>query len=152
MATLYGSNATRRLVNNPPDKVDAGVQHGRVRVSYDTYTAAGALSNGDVIRMGYLPKGARVVGYWLKSNDLGTTGTCKVGYEASADAAEAADDDAFFASVDLNAAAITLDQGDQENMPGLGKEFSGECQISITLTAATTAAGTISFCCMYTVD
>jgi hypothetical protein len=70
----------------------------------------------------------------------------------SADASFAADPDAFFAALDINAAVVTAGHNDQENMVGLGKTFAQEVNVIATIVEATTAAGTIETCIMYVVD
>lgn len=154
MATLYGLNATKRDNVVPSQKIDAQDAGGRVRCAYDEYdlaTLGVVLGATDVIRMAKLPAGARVVGYTLKSADMGTTGSCDVGYEANG--VDAAAPSAFLASVDLNAAAITISQADQENEAGLFKKFTVETQISISMAAASTAiTGKISLAVFFTLD
>src|SRR4051812_17239106 len=118
MATVKGVERTKQDTI-PADLRDQGSKGGVVRVLYDKYVAAGALSLNDVIQLGQLPAGARVVGYWLKSGDLGTTGTLDLGWAASADGVESASATGFLAAVDVNAAAITIGHQDQENEAGL---------------------------------
>ena len=145
MATLYGSNATKRDVNVPSDKIPAGEQVGEKHFAYDEYSLVGVvLGAADVIKMMKLPAGARVSEVVLAFPDLGTTGTCTVGWEASASGAIAADADGFLTTVDLNTAADVVAMSSQANNPGQYKKFDEEVQISIAMSAATTAvAGTI---------
>jgi hypothetical protein len=149
MATVYGVNATKRDVNVPADKIAAGEVNGKVMVAYDEYTASGALSNGDVIKLMKIPKGARLLDAVVQADDLGTTGTGKLGWEAGASAAEAADDDGIIASLDFNTAAARTRM---TTAAGVMKKFTEEVQVSLTLTAATTAAGSIKVYLMYVVD
>jgi hypothetical protein len=144
MATLYGVNATKRDVTVPAEKIDANAGNARLKVLHDKYVASGALTSGDVIKFRKIPKGARVIEAICKYSDLGTTGTGKLGWEAGATAAEAADDDGLMASLDFNAAADCILSSQNLAAPiAIGKEFSEEVQVSLTLTANTTAAGTI---------
>lgn len=151
MATLYGVEATK-ATNDIPQLVDQGSAGGRVHVAYDKYVAAGALTLNDKINMGKLPAGARIVGYWLKSTDLGTVGTLSLGWSASDDGVEAGDDDAMLNDVDVHSAAITVDEGDQEAMVGLGYKLSAPVDIQLLVSAATDAAGTIETCVQYVID
>jgi hypothetical protein len=151
MATLKGIERTKQDTV-PADLRDQGSKGGVMRVLYDKYAPAGALSLNDVIQIGQLPAGARVVGFWLKSSDLGTTGTLDLGWAASSDGVEAANATGFLAAVDVNAAAISISTSDQENQAGLGKKFSSAVEVQIKASAATTAAGTIEACVQYVVD
>lgn len=154
MATVYGVNADKILVDNPSNKASVGDQGGRMRVIYDTYEATGALSLNDVIVMGGLiPEGARIHEVVLAHDDLGTTGTLDVGWQASADGGEAADADGFIDGADVATAADTVKMTD--NLPfaaGLFKDFSEPVQPAITVSTATDAAGTISLAIYYSVD
>lgn len=153
MATVYGAYATDRLVDVPSDKIPANGNHGVVRVAYDSYALTADLAAADIITLGRIPAGARVVGYWLKSADLDASGgTVNLGWAASSDAVEAADPDGFLLTADVTS-AITIDHGDQENMVGLGKVFSSAVDVIITTVGDTDAtSGTISACIFYVVD
>lgn len=153
MATVYGAYATDRLVDVPSDKIPANGQHGVLRASFDSYALTADLAAADVIVLGSIPKGARVVGYWLKSADLDASGgTVNLGYAASADGVETADPDAFLLTADVTS-AITIGHQDQENMVGLGKVFDAEVNVIITTVGDTDAtSGTISACIFYVVD
>jgi hypothetical protein len=140
MASLYGVNATKRDVNVPSDKIPPGEVRGISRIAFDYYVAAGALSNGDVINFMKLPKGARIIKAEVVADDLGTTGTGKLGWAASSDGLEAADDDALIASLDFNTAAARTQMALEA---AKFHEMLAEVQVQLTLTAATTAAGTI---------
>lgn len=151
MAKVYGIQATKRLVNIPSDKTKSNEQHGELRCSYDIYTIPGNLSVGDIVTFGKIPKGSRVVDFWLKSSNLGTTGAGNFGWAASADAAEAGNASGFLAAVVVSTAATTSAIGTQVNVVGLGKEFLGECDVQFVVTTATTAAGTLEGCVSYVV-
>ena len=151
MAKFYGVQATKRLVNLPSDKTKSNEQHGDLRVSYDLYTIPGNLGVGDIITFGKLPKGARVVDFWLKASNLGATGAGNFGWAASADAVEAGNVSGFLAAVVVSAAATTSTIGTQPNVAGLGKEFLAECDVQFVATAVTTAAGTMQACISYVV-
>lgn len=152
MATNYGVGHTK-LVASPREYLTPDNLHGRMRIAYDKFTLTADLALNDVIKMGKLPKGARVVGYWLKSDDLSAaSGTLDLGYAASSDGVEAADDNAFLAAVDVTS-ATTKGHTDQANMVGLGKKFSAEVDIEVKVHADTDAtSGSIETCIMYVVD
>lgn len=140
MATVYGANATKRDNTVPSQKIPAGEVRGIKRIAYDSYAAAGALTSGDIIKLMKIPAGARVLHAEVVADDLGTTGTAKLGWAAGSSGAEAADDDGLVASIDLNAAAARTAMALEA---GKFKEFSEEVQVQLVLTANTTAAGNI---------
>lgn len=153
MATVYGTYSDYRLVDNPTTKLPANADMGRVRVSYDEYTLTADLASGDIIKIGRLPKGARVVNYWMSFADLdGSGGTIDLGWSASSDAVESADPDGFLADVDVTSAG-TVGAIEQANMTGLGRAFSAEVDIIATTDGDTDAtSGTIKVCVFYVID
>lgn len=158
MANIYGVNHTAQYVTVPSQKFSVGDFGGRVRAIIDQYVPAGAISSGDKLYLGKIPKGAKVIGGMLSHTDLGSTGTAKMGWGASAEldsagaAVEAADDDGLIASVDLNTAANVPFMWENVPSAGMFKEFSAEVDIILELTASTTAAGTINSCVLVVVD
>lgn len=138
--TFYGVNETTAYQTIPNGKIPPGEQAGRQRVMYDKYVLAGsALETDDVILMGRIPKGARILDCVVKSGDLGGTGTMDIGYAASADAVEAVDVDAFFNDLDLSGAAISCSMiGHAQTGVGLFKKFAAECQLTLTPAASFT--------------
>lgn len=157
MANLYGANYTNEFRNVPSQKANVGDISGRKRVLIDQYVA-GALSNGDIIFLGKLPKGAKILNAYLSHDDLGSTGTAKLGWAASAEkdstgtVLEAANDSGLIASIDLNAAANVPFMLENAPTTGMFKEFTAEVDIILTLTAATTVGGTINSCVEYVID
>lgn len=151
MAIFYGTESSKPNLAIPQLQ-EQGTVGGNMGVAYDKYVAAGALSLNDRIKVGKLPKGARIVGYWIKSADLGTTGTLDLGWAASADGVEAASANGMLSAVDVNTAATTKGHTDQGNMAGLGKLFGAAVDLEVKVSAATTAAGTIEVCVYYIVD
>jgi hypothetical protein len=152
MATNYGVNATLAQ-NNPVDKIDASDAGGRVRCIYDTFTLTADLAAADVIKLGSkIPAGARVVGGYLHTADLdGSGGTICLGYAASADGAEGADDDAFINDLDVTSAAYT--NFHTAPLVGLGKKFAGACDLQLSTVGDTDATtGAISVFLFYTLD
>jgi hypothetical protein len=136
MATLYGSNATFRDNSAPPSKIPTGEVSGRLRLAYDSYSLSAALGASDLIKLQMIPAGARVVEVVVATDDLGTTGTGKLGWAASSDAA-----DVFTMSAT------------QANVPGQFKQFSSPVQVQLQMTAATTATtGSIKVAVWYVVD
>lgn len=153
MATLYGVNADKILVDVPSAKPGVGEQGGNLRVIYDTYELTADMSANDVILMGgKLPAGARVHDVHLFFDALGA-GTLDVGWQASVDGGESADADGF-----INGAAVTSQghesmQEDHFAEAGMFKSFSEAVQPAITVATDTSASsGTISLAIWYTLD
>lgn len=153
MATYYGIE-TSKPRSSIPQARDQGTLGGGVKTLYDKYTLSADLSAADVIVMGKLPAGARVVGYWLKSSDLDASGgTLDLGWAASSDAVVSADDDGFLSNVDVATAAITVDHADQDAMVGLGKKFDSAVDVQVKVEGDTDAtSGDIEVCIFYVVD
>lgn len=151
MATYYSNQYQDAFVDVPADMIRPGDVSGEVKAMYCDFTVPGtAPSNGDIYYLGKIPKGARVLNIVLAFPDLGTAGTVHVGYLQDAAAVETTDNDAFLASVDVNTAADTVSMVDQSNMVGLGKLFSAECTLTLTVSAAWTAvAGAVKVIMYY---
>lgn len=148
MATLYGTEYSNAYVAKPSLKTSPGDFNGAVKTIYFEYPITAAPTAADVIKVGKIPKGARVMGAGLKFGDLGTAGVLELGFAADVDAVETADPDAFLASVDVNAAAdfVTMDQQQEAGgaLAGHLKRFSAECDVQILVTTAwTVTSGTI---------
>ena len=106
MASYYGVNADKALVDVPKTLAEQGESGGRLHCIYDQYTMVGAISQNEILYMGTkIPAGARVVEAILSTSaDLDASGgTMDVGYAASADGVEVADPDAFFDGLDITA-------------------------------------------------
>lgn len=145
MATLsgsanYGANH-EALYQSTGDivKRDAGDQHGRVRVAYDSFTinSTDEVGSGAVINMMKLPGGATVVDAHLVMPASGTTGIVDVGYLANG--VDAADPNAFFESADPGAAAV--DARMAGTVAGFNKKLGAETTVTITASEATADAG-----------
>lgn len=138
MATVYGVNAAK-IASTPPQNAGVGEQGGVVKLIYDKYTFVADQADGDLLYMGGLiPKGARVIDVMVKFGDMGagSSGVIDVGWLISADGLQAADDDGFMASVDIDAADIIKmsDNLTGATAAGMGKKFLGACQPVIKLT------------------
>lgn len=135
MATLYGENADKLLVDNPSQKAGNGDVNGRIRQMYDKFSLSADLSAADVIIMGDLiPAGARILDAKLKFDALGA-GNLDLGWQASADAGEAADQDGL-----IDGAAVTsAGRADMASEAGFMKKFSEPVQPVVTVDVDTTA-------------
>jgi hypothetical protein len=140
MATQYASNATKRLVNKPSEKIEAGEDGGRVRVSYDQIVAAANIPVADKVIFGRLPKDARLL--WVKVEGTGGLGNADIGWEASADGSEVADPDGVAAAQAISADALIASPS---------KKFSAEVDLSITVTTEI-VAGTLGLAYCYALD
>lgn len=141
MATQHGVNATKRLVNKPSEKIEAGEDGGRVRVSYDSITNASIIPVADKILLGRLPKDARLL--WVKIGGTGSTGAVDLGWEASSDGSEAGD---------VNGVASAQAVLNNALLASPDKKFSAEVNISATVTTAIAVSGTLSVSYMYAID
>ena len=154
MAEVKGENRSN-IDAEPSVKIDSALNKARVRMIYDKYTSVGVLAIGDDILMGEeIPAGAKILDVWVKHDDFGTTGDFDIGYNASADGGEAEDEDAFFAALDVNAAAGHSKMSDTDaTVAGLGKVLSEPVQAKIVPTEATTATGAdVEMWILYTLD
>lgn len=148
MSTLYGNQYQDAFVDVPSSKIKGKDIGGDVKRMYFDYTITAAPTNGDVIKLGKLPAGARVHNACLQFPDLGTAGILNLGWSAGAKGLEAADADGLLVNVDVNTAADAVSMQIQMEAGGSNagylKEFSEEVEIQIDVAAAwTVAAGTI---------
>lgn len=60
MAAVNGVNYAKEFVNVPSEQADPGTQNGKVKVLMDWVLAGGAVA-ADVMTIGKLPAGARVI-------------------------------------------------------------------------------------------
>lgn len=136
MATVYGENADKILVDDPSQRADVGSLGGRVRCLYDKYTFTADLSSGDVIVMGgKIPKGARVIDAMVKHADLDTSGgTIDFGWAASEVSGEAADENGFLQAADVATGADVVKASDnQAGAAAIGKKFTQAVQPQIKI-------------------
>lgn len=145
MAILLGRNNTKQA-NDPVEKIQAGEERARMRVSYDEFDAPGALTAGDEIKMSKLPKGAFVHECILHNDALGG-GTLDVGWDAGG--VEVADPDGLYSAVAVTAAGkANLSAG----VVGLQKRFDDEVQLSVLVATDTSSAGKIRLSILYSTD
>lgn len=153
MATVYGTNATKRDNQTIPALIDIGQVGGEVRLAFDTYVSAGAIPLSTKIRMMTLPEGARVTDVWLDATDLGTVGTLDVGWESNVanGGSDAANGTGFLSAVDVHTAASLTKMSTTQGATGQAIQFTGTTQITINASAATDVAGTIKLYVFYVV-
>lgn len=147
MANKYSSNYQAAYVDVPASKIPPGEQSGDVKTMYAEYVADGELAVADVLYLGKLPKGARVVGGRIICPASGITGIFDVGYLANG--VDAADADAFVVAADPGAAAVSADIAGA----GLGKKFEAETTVVLDPSEVTAALNglTIKFWLHYVI-
>tara|TARA_R100000664_G_scaffold24607_1_gene34445 strand:- start:34 stop:504 length:471 start_codon:yes stop_codon:yes gene_type:complete len=156
MTSFYGVNNTKAYQNVPAEKIPAGEQAGRLRVAYDKISLSETIV-GDVLHMMKIPKGARVLDVIVKFVDLDTGNTdarMDIGWAASSDAVESADDNGFFDALDISAAGCKGMVANAAHVPGHMKKFTAECEVQIIPGGGTSdvASGDIELMLIYVMD
>lgn len=156
MATLYGDQYQDAYVDKPSTKIRKGDVSGDVKFMYFTYTITAAPTNGDVVKLGKLPAGARVVDALLQFPDLGTAGAVNLGWNGGTNSLETADADSLLVNVDVNTARDGASMKQQMEAGGANAGFLYELldevdvQIDVA-TAWTVTSGTIKGYIQYVV-
>lgn len=155
MATIYSDNWTAQRITVPSSKANPGDFGGEKKVAYFTHTITAAPTNGDVLKLLKLPKGARIIDVVMSFGDLGTAGTLNVGLNGGTNSAETADADAFLVSVDVATAADCVSMKSQMEAGGSNagwlKELADEVDVQVDIaTAWTVSSGTIKGYVEYT--
>ena len=125
-----------KTVDTPSVKLDTTELHGRVRVAYADFTAAGAQ---ETINMFKLPDGARIIGGRLNHAALGSSTTLSVGHAAYVNAAGttvALDVDEYKAA----AASTSLTSFNIANTTALGENSVVDAPDGLIVTATTAGA------------
>lgn len=140
MPTTNGTQMAR-ILSSPIDYPDVADVGGRVRVFNERITLAAQPAN-DIIRVGYLPKGARLLyGYLASSVSLGAA-TVRLG-SAAADAK-------YRAAATLTTADVPVLFG---VTAGIGESLTDEETVILTIgTAALPANGTLRVVLFYSID
>lgn len=145
MATLYGVQYNEAFVAVPITKVPPGEINGEVRTLIFDYVIPGtAPALNDIIKLGKIPKGARIIDAEIAFPDLGTVGVIELGWAASADidtagvAIEAASASGLLAAVDVHTAAAIVNMADVAGayVAGYSKRFLAECDLQIKVSTA----------------
>ena len=144
MANYYGANASKRLNQAVPELVAGKEAGGIKKVILDKYVLSAVFAANDLIYIGKLPKGAKVLDVRVVAPDMGGTGTMDIGWLASADAVEVADDNGFGSAVDISGQAISYKMSSViGGMPGSYKEFASEVEVTLKMPITATTSGTI---------
>ena len=113
------------------DKAGVGEVSGNVKYLADSYVfSANVFALADRIKIGTVPKGARIVGGHINSEDLGTTGGFSLGTDDDADGI-------------VTALTTTTAAGDVKNADGAllgGAKMTEDTDVYLKCTAATDAA------------
>lgn len=140
MATLYGSQYNNAFVAVPKTEISVKDYNGKVRSIYATWVPAAELAVSDIVKLAKLPAGAKLIYAHAVIPDSGATGTIHVGWAASDNAVEAADNDGVFASLAPGAAAINAEMNMNSSTAGVHKTFAAAVDLQIECTVVTTAA------------
>ena len=148
---MANSTQYAKTVSTPSEKLDTNELHGRVRVAYADFTAAGAQ---ETINLFKLPNGARIIGGRVNHAALGSSTTLSVGHAAYVNAAGttvALDVDEYkaaAASTSVTAAAIAATTALGEN----SVVDSPDGLIVTATTAGANATGKIEVQMTYVLD
>lgn len=155
MANFYGVNATQITNTVPAGKAIVGQQGGNVKLLYDKYTFVSDVADGDLVYMcGLLPKNALVIDVMVKFGDMGagSSGVIDVGWLASDDAVEDADDNGWMASVDIDAADIIKMSDNLTGTAAGMKKFAAAVQPVIKCTTDVSLLVDIELYITYVID
>ena len=144
MTAYYGSNATKRDVTVPAQKIGPGEKDGRVHFAYDSYTFAATtapdLAVSDTINFMKIPANARVIGGFFRiDQSLGGSAVISVGWTDNG--SDSADEDGFFDAIDCTSAVSSV-LGAKAAEDGHGKQFAAETQVQALCDAVTVDADT----------
>lgn len=156
MATVYSSYYGDPADANVPAAAANPGGKSVAQRSVGVYEIAAALSKNDVIKLFKIPKGARIVDFTLKADDL-DTGTealeLDVGKTGDTDAllnSGVITGDAFAAGhLPANATATTMPVHLHGNGDDLGQKLTADTEYFATVVAAANAGGTgtvIAYC------
>jgi len=142
--------ANKTIIDNitPSTILSPGLAGGQVKCFTDTYTGLATESANDTIEFGPdLPKGATILGMWVRNNTTGNTlhiGDAEDPNRYGDTIADTATTDSL-TDVYLTGLGYTI-----TDLPGVSPYDS---QILVTiLTGAVTAAGTITLVVLYTIE
>ena len=133
---MANSTQYAKTLDTPSVKLDTNELHGRVRVAYADFTAAGAQ---ETISMFKLPNGARIIGGRVNHAALGSSTTLSIGhaaYDNAAGTTVAADVDEYKAA----AASTSVSAFNIAATTALGENSVVDAPDGLVVTA-TTAGG-----------
>ena len=133
---MANSTQFAKTLDTPSVKLDTNELHGRVRVAYADFTAAGAQ---ETISMFKLPNGARIIGGRVNHAALGSSTTLSVGhaaYDNAAGTTVAADVDEYKAA----AASTSVTAFNIAATKALGENSVVDAPDGLVVTATTAGA------------
>ena len=133
---MANSTQYAKTVDTPSVKISTTELHGRVRVAYADFTAAGAQ---ETINMFKLPDGARIIGGRVNHAALGSSTTLSIGhaaYDNAAGTTVAADVDEYKAA----AASTSLTSFNIATTTALGENSVVDAPDGLIVTATTAGA------------
>jgi hypothetical protein len=133
---MANSTQYAKTLDTPSVKLDTNELHGRVRVAYADFTAAGAQ---ETINMFKLPNGARIIGGRVNHAALGSSTTLSIGHAAYVNAAGttvAADVDEYKAA----AASTSVSAFNIAATTALGENSVVDAPDGLVVTATTAGA------------
>lgn len=155
MANLYGNQYNNAYVTVPSVKIAPGDFGGMKRIMYFDYTITAASTNADIIKLGKLPKGARLINASFSGPALAGTTSFSLGWAASAELVGVAGSAAVVAADATGIlTAFSLDAVDansmQQQMEAAGtntgylKEFAAEVDVQLAVIDAwSSTSGTL---------
>lgn len=147
MATKYSVQNTNI---NAGTKLGNGDYNGRVKSTYAEYTLTAALAAGDILYVGKIPAGARVIDAVVQTPANGGAGEADLGWLANG--VDAASQNGFIDAL-FDASAEIRHIKDAANNAGYLKVFGAETDVVITGTVETTAtSGTIKVQLTYVLE
>jgi hypothetical protein len=133
---MANSTQFAKTLDTPSVKLDTNELHGRVRIAYADFTAAGAQ---ETISMFKLPNGARIIGGRVNHAALGSSTTLSVGhaaYDNAAGTTVAADVDEYKAA----AASTSVTAFNIAATKALGENSVVDAPDGLVVTATTAGA------------
>jgi|TARA_R110002126_G_scaffold43035_1_gene123718 hypothetical protein len=133
---MANSTQYAKTLDTPSVKLDTNELHGRVRVAYADFTAAGAQ---ETISMFKLPNGARIIGGRVNHAALGSSTTLSIGhaaYDNAAGTTVAADVDEYKAA----AASTSVSAFNVAATTALGENSVVDAPDGLVVTATTAGA------------
>ena len=133
---MANSTQYAKTVDTPSVKISTTELHGRVRVAYADFTAAGAQ---ETINMFKLPDGARIIGGRVNHAALGSSTTLSIGhaaYDNAAGTTVAADVDEYKAA----AASTSVSAFNIAATTALGENSVVDAPDGLVVTATTAGA------------
>lgn len=151
MADRFAKVYFDRYVTKPGIPAPVNAYVGRERVMYDEFELSSVLAVGDKIKVGRLPKGARVLDCKVAYDALGGTAQFDLGYlYLDTDPALVSDDNAF---IDSQVGTASGSKRMDPAIVGFGQIMLAEADLELTFdVASANAVGKIRTHVTYVID